>query len=268
LPSTLSNALAARFEEWRTAGYKALIPYLTAGYPTPRETPALLDALVAGGADVVELGVPFSDPLADGPTIQRASQRSLEQGMTVPGVLGLVERFRERHDTPLVLFTYLNPVLRYGLAEFCRAAVSAGAQGLLLTDLPAGADPAIEQVVQDAGLDLIRLVAPTTTPGRVREIGAQARGFVYYISRTGVTGARAALRGELATELESLRRYITVPIAVGFGISRPEHAALLAAIADGVVVGSALIDRIDAEGLPGAAQFIESLRKAIDARGA
>lgn len=268
MPTTSSSALGARFAEWRAAGHRALIPYLTAGYPTAADTGVLLDALVEAGADVIELGIPFSDPLADGPTIQRASQRALECGMTVPGALALLERFRSARDAPVVLFTYLNPVLRYGLGRFVRDAEAAGADGLLLTDVPAGADAVMEATVETAGLDLIRLIAPTTRLERVREIAARAKGFVYYISRTGVTGARDSLREELADELRVLRQHIDIPIAVGFGISRPEQAALVAELADGVVVGSALIERIDEGGARGAATFIGSLRRAIDARGA
>lgn len=267
-PATSSSALEARFAEWRAAGRKALIPYVTAGYPCADATPGLLDALVHGGADIIELGIPFSDPLADGPTIQRASQRALEGGMSVAGVLRILEQFRGVHGTPVVLFTYLNPVLRYGLERFLTDAETAGADGLLLTDLPAGADAAIEGMVADSRLDLIRLIAPTTAPERAREIGARARGFVYYISRTGVTGARESVRGELAAEVQALRAFVPVPIAVGFGIAKPEQAALVAEVADGVVVGSALIDRIEAEGERGAASFLSSLRRAIDARGA
>ncbi|MBI4540011.1 MAG: tryptophan synthase subunit alpha [Gemmatimonadetes bacterium] len=266
--TTSSSALSARFEGWRAAGHKALVPYLTAGYPTAAETPDLLDALAAAGADVLELGIPFSDPLADGPTIQRASQRALDRGMTVSGALRLLERFRRSHDHAVVLFTYLNPVLRYGPERFVRDAEAAGADGLLLTDLPVGADPEIEETVEASGLDLIRLIAPTTRLERIREIGARARGFVYYISRTGVTGARDSMRSELADELRALRGLISAPIAVGFGIATPEQAALVAEMADGVVVGSALIDRVDEGGAGSAAAFLASLREAIDGRSA
>lgn len=267
-PPTSSSALEARFAEWRAAGRKALIPYVTAGYPRAGATSGLLEAVVDAGADIIELGIPFSDPLADGPTIQRASQRALEGGMSVAGALRILERFRGAHGTPVVLFTYLNPVLRYGLERFLKDAEAAGADGLLLTDLPAGADAGIEGVVAGSGLDLIRLIAPTTAPERAREIGARARGFVYYISRTGVTGARESLRAELAAEVQALHALVPVPIAVGFGIAKPEQAALVADVADGVVVGSALIDHLEAEGERGAASFLSSLRRAIDARGA
>lgn len=256
--------ISDRFRTRRDEGRAALVPFVTAGYPSPDRSPEVLDALVRAGADVVELGIPFSDPLADGPTIQRASFRALERGASVRGVLDLLRGFRERHDTPVVLFSYLNPVLRYGFSAFVREAREAGAQGLLLTDLPAGADPEKETTVREADLDLVRLVAPTTPPDRVPEAVRGATGFVYYVSRTGVTGARSELRSELAREVERLREHVTIPIAVGFGISTPDQAALVARIADGVVVGSALIDALDEGGVEEAEAFLGSLRQAVD----
>lgn len=245
-------------------GGTALIPFLTAGYPDPGRAGEALDALVRAGADVVELGIPFSDPLADGPTIQRASFRALERGMTVGGTLDLLRAFRARHDTPVVLFTYLNPVLRYGFERFLDHAREAGAQGLLVTDLPAGADPEKEDAVREASLDLVRLVAPTTPPERVPTVVEGGSGFVYYVSRTGVTGARTELRRSLGREVEALRAHVELPIAVGFGISTRDQAALVAGVADGVVVGSALIDALDAGGLEEAERFLAGLRKGID----
>jgi len=217
------------------------------------------------GADVIELGVPFSDPLADGPTIQRATHRALEQGMSVKGTLGILESFRARSGVPVVLFTYLNPVHRFGVGRFVDAAREAGAQGLLLTDLPAGADPGLEGAVREGGLDLIRLLAPTTVPARVREIAEGASGFLYYISRTGVTGARSEMRRELADEIRAFRGVVSLPIAVGFGISTPRQAALVADLADGVVVGSALLEKVEAEGIQAGVDFLASLRRAMDA---
>lgn len=258
------DALAERFGAWRAAGRRALIPYLTAGYPRREDTPALLDALVAAGADVIELGVPFSDPVADGPTIQRASQVALEQGVTLPWTLDVLRDFRARHDTPVVLFTYLNPVLRRGLDWFTATTRGAGAQGVLLTDLPMGADESIVQALADAGLAPIRLIAPTTTHERALEIARRAQGFLYYVARMGVTGATAELRGALTDEVAALRSVTDVPIAVGFGISTPAQAATVAGVADGVIVGSALIDAIDRGGVDAARDFLGSLRMAID----
>ena len=251
--------LAARFEEWRAAGRTALIPYITAGYPTLEATPAILDRLVAAGADVIELGVPFSDPVADGPTIQRSSQRALENGATLDWCLDMARAFRQRHHTPLVLFTYLNPVLRHGVDRFIADARAAGVDGVLLTDLPVGADPALEEKLDASGLALIRLIAPTTTPERALEIARRAHGFLYYIARMGVTGASAALRSELAAELAALREVTSVPIAVGFGISTPAQAAEVGRHADGVVVGSALIDALDRGGVEQAAELMRGL---------
>jgi tryptophan synthase alpha chain len=172
--------------------------------------------------------------------------------------------FRAKRDTPVVLFTYLNPVLRHGLDRFLADAADAGAQGLLLTDLPVGADPALEARINASALDLIRLVAPTTKPERVREIAAAARGFLYYVSRTGVTGARQELASGLAAEVEEVRRMTEVPVAVGFGISTPEQAATVARVADGVVVGSALVDALQSEGVEGGRRFVRELRKAVE----
>jgi tryptophan synthase alpha chain len=185
--------------------------------------------------------------------------------MTVRGALELLREFRKSAEIPVVLFTYLNPVHHFGLREFVREAVEAGAQGLLLTDLPAGADPELEQLVPEGGLDLIRLVAPTTIPDRVTEIASGASGFLYYISRAGVTGARSELRAGLAREVEALRLRARLPIAVGFGVSSPEQAAAVAEVADGVVVGSALIDAVERDGVEGGMRFLAGLRAAMDA---
>lgn len=260
-----TSAITRRILLRRAEGRAVLIPYITAGYPTPETTPALLDALVEAGTDILELGIPFSDPLADGPTIQRASFQALEAGMTVPRVLEMVKAFRARHDTPVVLFTYLNPILHYGIERFARDAREAGADGVLITDLPTGADPRVEEQLTATGLDLIRLLAPTTAPDRVAEVVKGGGGFVYYISRTGVTGAREELRKELGREVERLRAAISLPVAVGFGISSPDQAGAVAAVADGVVVGSALIQHLDEGGVQGAADFLRSIREGMDA---
>ena len=259
-PRTLADAFAAR----RAHGQAALIPYICAGFPTADESLGLLEAAAEAGADILELGIPFSDPLADGPTIQRATFRALEEGMTVRGALDILRRFRSRYDTPVVLFTYLNPVYHFGMDRFVREASEAGAQAILLTDLPAGADAALETMVREGGLELIRLLAPTTVKSRLPEVVKGAGGFLYYISRTGVTGARTALRDELAREVEALREEVALPIAVGFGISTPEQARLVAGVADGVVVGSALVDRLEEGGVEAAAAFLSELRRGMD----
>jgi tryptophan synthase alpha chain len=241
-----------------------LIAYVTAGFPSTEETVPLLEALADAGADVLELGIPFSDPLADGPTVQHSSFVALQRGMTTRKALALLSEFRRRRTTPVVLMTYLNPVLRYGTRDFCVAARAAGADGIILTDLPVGSDPELESAAASSGLDLVRLVAPTTTGERVREVAAGGSGFLYYISRTGVTGARAELPPGLADEVRAVKSRVTLPVAVGFGISTPEQAAAVAGVADGVVVGSALIQRIEEKGVAGAGDFIAGLRGAMD----
>lgn len=263
--TTLSDlSLAYAFQTARAEGRAALIPYVTAGHPSPADTAEILAGIADDGADVIELGIPFSDPLADGPTIQRSSFQAIEQGVDLRWTLDALAEFRARRDTPVVLFTYLNPVLRHGLDRFLDDAAAAGAQGVLLTDLPVGADPALEARINASPLELIRLVAPTTKPERVREIAAAARGFLYYVSRTGVTGARQELASGLAAEVQEVRRMTGVPVAVGFGISTPEQAAAVARVADGVVVGSALVDVLAAEGTEGGRRFVRELRKAVE----
>jgi len=262
--SSETDRLSSRFDAWRAAGRRALIPYVTAGYPRPADTVELLHGLVDAGADVIELGVPFSDPLADGPTIQRSTQAALEAGVTLEWTLDALARFRRERDASVVVFSYLNPVLAYGIERFLADAVAAGADGFLLTDLPYGCDPEFEALVEASPIPLIRLLAPTTPIDRAVAIARRARGFLYYISRTGVTGATRDLRADLATEVAALRGATDVPIAVGFGISGPEQAAWVAQVADGVVVGSALIEALDRGGIPEATSFLRTLREAID----
>ncbi|MDT8368030.1 MAG: tryptophan synthase subunit alpha [Longimicrobiales bacterium] len=252
------------FNERAGSGRSLLIPYLTAGFPEADTTLPLMRAIADAGADIIELGVPFSDPLADGPTIQEASFRALRNGTTVAHVFDALRGFRETHDTPVVLFTYLNPVLRYGDEAFCRDAVEVGADGLLLTDLPAGSDPELEARLSASGLDLVRLLAPTTEVARVAAVSDQARGFLYYISRTGVTGARSELPDDLVEKVRTIRAAVGLPVAVGFGISTPEQARAVGSIADGVVVGSALVRVVAEEGIEGAVRFIAGLRTALD----
>jgi tryptophan synthase alpha chain len=255
------------FAHNKRKGRGVLIPYLTAGYPDRATSLELMNSMAASGADILELGIPFSDPLADGPTIQRSSFQALRGGMTVAGTLELLGTFRERHDLPVVLFTYLNPVLRYGIDAFLSDAEAIGAQGLLLTDLPAGADPGLEDRIVDSNLDLIRLIAPTTPPGRIKEIARGGSGFLYYISRTGVTGAQQDLRADLGREVDAVRREVQLPIAVGFGISTPAQAAMVSGLSEGVVVGSALINAFDEGGVAGAESFLSGLREGMDSAG-
>lgn len=262
---TDAGPITLRFHQRTAQGRAALVPYICAGFPDEERTRAMLDAAVESGADVVEVGIPFSDPLADGPTIQRASFRALEGGTTPARALELVADFRSRHDVPVVVFTYLNPVLRMGPERFLREAKEAGAHGILLTDLPAGGDRELEDRILEGGLDPIRLVAPTTLPDRRRAILRNARGFVYYISRTGVTGARPELRAELGREVEALRADTDLPVAVGFGVSTPAQAGEVAEVADGVVVGSAVVQALEEGGVEAAAELLASFRAAMDA---
>ena len=213
-------------------------------------------------ADVIEVGVPFSDPLADGPTIQRSTFQALEAGMTLPRTLELVAE--TKLSRPVVIFSYLNPILRYGVEPFLRDAASLGIAGLLLTDLPAGSDAAVEQQVQQSPLDLIRLVAPTTRADRLARSVSGAQGFLYLVSRLGVTGASVTLASDLEASIARVRAASPLPIAVGFGISTAEQAARVGRLADGVVVGSALVDRLATEGVRGVRDLLSSLRRAVD----
>lgn len=258
------DPIARRFTAWRGLGRRALIPYVTAGYPAPAQSVQILHALADVGADMLELGIPFSDPVADGPTIQRSSQRALDQGVTATDALRMLETFRRSNGTPVVLFSYLNPLLGYGVERFLADAVTAGADGVLLTDLPVGGDPELEQMFEQSPLSFIRLIAPTTPPRRVTEIAARAQGFLYYVGRMGVTGARAAIRRETLQEVAALRQAVALPVAVGFGVSTPEHARELATVADGIVVGSALIDALDTGGVTALTKLLSSMRDAID----
>lgn len=256
---TLEETFAACSAEGRAA----LVVYTTAGHPDPDHALDTLLALSDAGSDVLELGIPFSDPLADGPVIQASSFRAIEHGVGLGFALELLRRFRRERATPVVVFSYLNPILGYGVDRFLGDAAAAGAQGVLLTDLPAGADPQLEDTVRASPLDLIRLVAPTTPPERVREIAQGAEGFLYYVSRTGVTGAQSALAEGLEEEVARVRASTSLPVAVGFGISSPEQARVVAGVADGVVVGSAVVDRLARDGVDAAADLVRGLRGAL-----
>lgn len=260
--TTSSETLARRFAQLRRDGRRALVPYVTAGYPDPARTLDLLRGLEHAGADVVEVGVPFSDPMADGPIIQASSQRALAQGMTFDRTLELIAQ--AKLGIPVVLFSYLNPLLSAGRDALIRAA-DAGAHGVLVTDLPVGADPELEQWFGDGPLAFVRLVAPTTPAERMAEIARHGSGFVYLISRLGVTGVREDVPAELPATVARLRRATELPICVGFGVSKPEQARSVASVADGVVVGSAIV-RAAGESVDQAVSLAASLRAAIDVR--
>jgi tryptophan synthase alpha chain len=233
------------FENLKRDGRKGLIAYLTAGDPSPARTPELVEALVRGGADLVELGVPFSDPIADGPVIQRAGERALKAGTTLHKVLEIAKDIRRRSEVPLLLFTYLNPVVRYGLDRLAKDAAECGMDGCLLTD--ASVEEAREYVdaMHKHGLDTVFLAAPTSTERRLKLVAKYSTGFVYLVSRTGITGEQASLSTAVAPLVRAMRAVTDLPLAVGFGISRPEHVAELATQVDAVVVGSALVRVIE-----------------------
>jgi tryptophan synthase alpha chain len=258
------HPIAARWRAIRgNAGARraALIPYLTAGFPTPDLSLEALRCVAAAGADFVEVGVPFSDPLADGPTIQRSTQAALDQGMTVPRVLDQIRR--AALAIPVVVMTYLNPLMAFGLERFVREAAAAGVSGLLLTDFPAGADPELEALVQASPLALIRLIAPTTTADRLARAVEGASGFLYLISRLGVTGARDEVPADLAEHVARVRSASALPLAVGFGISTPAQARATGRLADGVVVGSAIVEALATGGVGAAERLVRQLAAAL-----
>ncbi len=258
--TTSSNAIARRFHALRESSRRALVCYVTAGHPDIERSLDTLGALEEGGADIIELGVPFSDPIADGPIIQASSQRALENGMNYDGVLELIDRAKLK--VPVVLFSYLNPILAAGADALTRAA-EAGASGILITDIPVGADPEREQWLGDGPLSFIRLVAPTTPRDRMEEIARHGSGFVYLISRLGVTGVQENTPTELPETIARLRSTTTLPICVGFGISTPAQARGVGMLADGVVVGSALV-RAAEQGVEPVLRLTRSLREGLD----
>jgi len=242
----MSGRIAAAFAAARAAGRAAFIPYLTAGDPDLPGTVSLVGALVRGGADIVELGVPFSDPIADGPVNQRAAERALRSGTTLARILDLCAALRREDGPPIVLFTYFNPIHRFGVAAFAERAAASGVAGVLVTDLPPEESGELHAALAQSGVDRIGLVAPTSSGARIDAIPAHTPGFLYYLSRTGVTGERAHLPPGLESQVEGVRRRAGgLPIAVGFGISRPDQVAAVSRFADGVVVGSALVHALE-----------------------
>jgi tryptophan synthase alpha chain len=233
--------IAALFDTLKRENRKGLIAYLTAGDPSPDRTPALVDALVRGGADLIELGVPFSDPIADGPVIQAAGERALRAGTTLARVLAIAAEIRKSSEVPLLLFTYLNPVMRYGLDRLAKDAAAAGVDGCLLID--ASVEEAHDYVgaMHRHGLDTVFLAAPTSTERRLRLVAEYSSGFIYLVSRTGVTGERDSLSNQVTPLVDAIRKVTDLPLAVGFGVSKPEHVAELGRQVEGVVVGSAIV---------------------------
>src|SRR5271157_5701509 len=240
-----STRISKRFAELRAAGELGIVAYITAGDPTLDATLEFVLALEEAGADVIELGVPFSDPLADGPTIQRASERALKAGASLAGVLNLVGRIRRTSQVPLVLFSYFNPIVQLGLETFASAAAAAGADGVLVTDLTPEESEDYRRILRAHRLDTVFLAAPTSTEERLQKIAACSSGFLYLISRTGVTGAKDLLPDDLPALLRRTRSFTSLPIAVGFGISLPGHVSVLGGLADAAVIGSALVSEIE-----------------------
>jgi len=262
-----STRISKRFAALRESSELGIVAYITAGDPTLDATLKFVLALAHAGADVIELGIPFSDPLADGPTIQRASERALKSGTTLAQVIDLVSKIRKSSDVPLVLFSYYNPVLQMGLETFAAAAASAGADGVLITDLTPEESDDYHQILARTHLDTIFLGAPTSTDERLAKIAAVSSGFLYLISRTGVTGAKDALPDDLPALLRRARKVTQLPIAVGFGISLPGHVSVLGGLADAAVVGSALVSEIEnATAANPSAANIEAAATALGAR--
>jgi tryptophan synthase alpha chain len=239
------SRISNRFVELRASGELGIVAYITAGDPTLDATLKFVLTLADAGADVIELGVPFSDPVADGPTIQRASERALKSGTTLAGVLNLVARIRQSSQVPLVLFSYYNPILQMGLEKFAAAAAQAGADGVLATDLTPEESVDYRRILHARNLDTIFLAAPTSSDERLQIISAATSAFLYIISRTGVTGAKESLPDELPALLRRVHHFTDLPIAVGFGISLPGHVSVLGGLADAAVVGSALVSEIE-----------------------
>jgi tryptophan synthase alpha chain len=245
LPEKLAGRIQRKFRTLAEAGELGLIAYITAGDPSLEASARIVVAAAEAGADIIELGVPFSDPVADGPVIQRASERALRSGTTLAGVLELVRNLRSHTEVPLVLFSYFNPILQMGLQKFAESAASAGADGVLITDLTPEEADEYRATVRAQGLDAIFLAAPTSTDQRLARIAAASTGFLYLVSRTGVTGEREALPEGLPALVRRIRNFATLPIAVGFGISLPSHVSVLGGIADAAVVGSALMAAVE-----------------------
>jgi tryptophan synthase alpha chain len=239
------SRIERRFAQLKQEGRAGLVIYLTAGDPDPETSFALFSGLAGAGADLIEIGMPFSDPMADGPSVQAAGQRALKAGTTLRSTLAMVRRLRQADpDTPYVLMGYYNPIYRYGAEAFARDAVAAGVDGAIVVDLPPEEDAELAEPARAAGLDIVRLATPTSDEARLPAVVAHASGFLYYVAITGITGTRAADAASVRVAVERLRRFTQLPVAVGFGIKNPTQAAEVAKVADAAVVGSAIVDRL------------------------
>ncbi len=256
------SRIAAVFE---SKGRKALVAYVTIGYPDIEATLQAVPLLTESGADIIELGIPFSDPLADGATIQKASSEALENGVTPTKCLELAAELRHKVDVPLVFMTYYNPIYSYGVEKFCTNCKKAGVDGIIVPDLPPDEGDEIGKAAGDEALDIIYLLAPTSTAERVKAVAAKSEGFIYLVSVTGVTGARRGVPASLKDFIGRVRKATDKPLCVGFGISTPEQASQVAVLADGVIVGSRIIQLIEADpSLKQLKEFVERLRQALD----
>ena len=266
----MTSNLDRTFSQLQQQGEKALIAYVMAGDPSLQETEQLVVELEQAGADIIELGVPFSDPIADGPVIQQAAERALRNGTSLRAILPMVTRLRARTRIPLVLMAYYNTIHAFGLERFCREAAQSGVDGLIMPDMPPDEAGALTGLAAEVGLPLIFLLAPTSTEKRRAFVARQSQGFVYYVSLTGITGAKLFDLADVAKNVEKIRKVTRIPVAVGFGVATPEDAANVAAIADGVIVGSAIVKQIAAyrqkpEMVKHVAEFVRSLKTAMRA---
>lgn len=261
----MANRIDTTLAALKSEGKSALVPFVTVGFPDPHTAEAMAEAIFAGGADMLELGIPFSDPLADGPTIQMTSFRALEQGVTLTTSLDTLRNLRTKGiDSPLIFLGYLNPILNYGVERFAAAAESAGLDGIIIPDLPPEEAPPYEAILAEHGIYLIPLLTPTSTDARIQQACKQAKGFIYCVSVTGVTGARSELSGGVEGLVQRIRRHSDLPVIVGFGISRQEHVQAISAFADGAVVASAMLDAVNRapieEAASTAGQFVSRLK--------
>lgn len=256
------SRIGKTFRKLRRENAKAFIPYIMAGYPDIESSKKLIRTLEECGADIIELGVPFSDPLADGPAIQQAAQAALESGVTLHRVIELVSSIRNSVTIPLILMTYYNPVFKYGEEKFVRDATAAGVDGVIIPDLPPDEAGSLIRLSKKAGFDTVFLMAPTSTDERIRKIAKASSGFIYYVSMTGITGSRLSMDASIASHISGIRKETDKAVAVGFGISTPEEAAVVSEFADGVIVGSAIVKRAR-DNVEDLRSFLVSLRKAI-----
>ena len=258
----MSGRIGKRFELLREQGRKAFIPYIMAGDPDLKTTESLVHLLEECGADVIELGVPFSDPLADGPTIQMAAERALSKGTNLTKVLRTVSAARKKTDLPIALMTYYNPIFRYGEKKFVEDAVNAGVDGGIIPDLPPDEGGRFNEMALRKGLDVIFLLSPTSTDERIRLASRASRGFVYYVSMTGITGSRLSIDRSIRSMVRKIRAVSGKPVCVGFGVSTPREAEVISKMADGVIIGSAIVKKVNASP-SGLKRFLKGLRKAI-----